>query len=125
MGIKYLTRLLKENAPSSIMHEQLYHLSGKIVAIDTSLFMYQYLNKALLVKNLLESVEKFYVLRKMLVLILILEIKAKNFQKNLNHIFGLLVKIMLVLKIFSPSKEAQMLTEQLLLNTVFRIVNYV
>ena len=43
MGIKYLTRLLKENAPSSIMHEQLYHLSGKIVAIDTSLFMYQYL----------------------------------------------------------------------------------
>ena len=43
MGIKYLTRLLKENAPSSITHEQLYHLSGKMVAIDTSLFMYQYL----------------------------------------------------------------------------------
>ena len=41
MGIKYLTRLLKDNAPSSIRHEQLYQLSGKIVAIDTSLFMYQ------------------------------------------------------------------------------------
>ena len=41
MGIKYLTRLLKEHAPTSITHEQLYKLSGKIVAVDTSLFIYQ------------------------------------------------------------------------------------
>ena len=29
MGIKYLTRLLKEHSPDSIKHEQLHKLSGK------------------------------------------------------------------------------------------------
>lgn len=41
MGIKYLTRLLKEHSPDSIKHEQLHKLSGKRVAIDTSLLIYQ------------------------------------------------------------------------------------
>ena len=41
MGIKYLTRLIRDNSPESITHIQLHKLSGKRVGIDASLFIYQ------------------------------------------------------------------------------------
>lgn len=43
MGIKSLTKLIKENAKDSIETKKLYQLSGKKVAIDISIFIYQYL----------------------------------------------------------------------------------
>lgn len=41
MGIKQLTKLIKDKSPESIQTEQLHNLSGKRVAIDASLIMYQ------------------------------------------------------------------------------------
>ena len=41
MGIKSLTKLLKINSPDSIETSQFYKLSGKRVAIDASLYIYQ------------------------------------------------------------------------------------
>ena len=41
MGIKSLTKLIKTNSPDSIETSQLYKLSGKRVAIDASLYIYQ------------------------------------------------------------------------------------
>lgn len=43
MGIKSLTKTIKTNSPSSIKHENLYKLSGKKVAVDASLIIYQQL----------------------------------------------------------------------------------
>lgn len=44
MGIKSLTKLIRQNANAeSIQTEKLYKLSGKKVAIDTSILIYQYL----------------------------------------------------------------------------------
>ena len=34
MGIKSLTNTIKKEAPNSIIHENLYKLSGKKVAVD-------------------------------------------------------------------------------------------
>lgn len=41
MGIKSLTHLVKKHAPESITHKNLSDLSGKKVAIDTSLLLYK------------------------------------------------------------------------------------
>ena len=41
MGIKSLTNTIKKEAPESIIHENLYKLSGKKVAVDASLIIYQ------------------------------------------------------------------------------------
>lgn len=41
MGIKSLTKLIKIHSPDSIKHIELKELSGKTVAIDISLFIYQ------------------------------------------------------------------------------------
>ena len=41
MGIKSLTKLIKSHSPDSIETSQLYKLSGKKVAIDASLVIYQ------------------------------------------------------------------------------------
>ena len=41
MGIKQLTKLIKDKSPDSIQTEQYHNLSGKRVAIDASLIMYQ------------------------------------------------------------------------------------
>ena len=43
MGIKNLTQTIKKNSPGSITHENLYKLSGKKVAVDASLILYQQL----------------------------------------------------------------------------------
>lgn len=43
MGIKGLTKIINKESPDAINTEQLYKLSGKKVAIDTSLFLYKYL----------------------------------------------------------------------------------
>lgn len=41
MGIKYLTQLLKDKAPSSIQTTNICEFSGKRLAIDTSIFLYR------------------------------------------------------------------------------------
>tara|TARA_B100001094_G_C18143663_1_gene779385 strand:+ start:116 stop:1114 length:999 start_codon:yes stop_codon:yes gene_type:complete len=43
MGIKSLTNTIKKYSPDSIQHENLYKLSGKRVAVDASLIIYQQL----------------------------------------------------------------------------------
>lgn len=43
MGIKSLTKLIRQNTENSIETKKLYQLSGKKVAIDTSILIYQYL----------------------------------------------------------------------------------
>ena len=43
MGIKSLTKTIKTSSPQSITHENLYKLSGKKVAVDASLIIYQQL----------------------------------------------------------------------------------
>jgi len=43
MGIKSLTQTIKKNAPDAITHENLHKLSGKRVAVDASLIIYQQL----------------------------------------------------------------------------------
>ena len=51
MGIKSLTQTIKKEAPDSITHDNLYKLSGKKVAIDASLIIYQQLLTHQLFKN--------------------------------------------------------------------------
>jgi flap endonuclease-1 len=46
MGIKNLTSFLQEHCPSGIMNINLMELSGKKVAIDTSIFLYRFKYKA-------------------------------------------------------------------------------
>ena len=41
MGIRSLTSLIKQKSPGSIQTSALYSLSGKRVAIDTSIFLYK------------------------------------------------------------------------------------
>ena len=41
MGIKSLTQIIKKNSPESITNDNLYKLSGKKVAVDASLVIYQ------------------------------------------------------------------------------------
>ena len=41
MGIKSLTKLIKTNSPDSIETSQYHKLSGKRIAIDASLYIYQ------------------------------------------------------------------------------------
>ena len=43
MGIKSLTQTIKKYAPNAINHDNLYKLSGKKVAVDASLIIYQQL----------------------------------------------------------------------------------
>ena len=43
MGIKSLTQTIKKFSPDSITNENLYKLSGKKVAVDASLIIYQQL----------------------------------------------------------------------------------
>jgi flap endonuclease-1 len=51
MGIKSLTQSIKKCAPHSIVHDNLYKLSGKRVAVDASLIIYQQLLRHQLLKN--------------------------------------------------------------------------
>ena len=44
MGIRSLTSLIKQKSPNSIQTTALYSLSGKKVAIDTSIFLYKSLS---------------------------------------------------------------------------------
>ena len=43
MGIRSLTQTIKKYSPDSIVHENLYKLTGKRVAVDASLIIYQQL----------------------------------------------------------------------------------
>ena len=51
MGIKSLTQIIKREAPESIKHDNLYKLSGKRVAVDASLIIYQQLLRHQLLRN--------------------------------------------------------------------------
>ena len=70
MGIKSLTQTVKKYAPNSIENENLYKLSGKKVAVDASLIIYQ---------QLLSNSQKFY---------------HNKEGKITNHITGLFYKIL-------------------------------
>ena len=70
MGIKSLTQTVKKSAPDSILNENLYKLSGKKVAVDASLIIYQ---------QLLSNNKKFF---------------YNSEGKITNHITGLFYKIM-------------------------------
>ena len=70
MGIKSLTQTVKKFSPASITHENLYKLSGKKVAVDASLIIYQ---------QLLSSPKSFFYNKQ---------------GKITNHITGLFYKIM-------------------------------
>jgi len=70
MGIKSLTQTVKKYSPEAIEHDNLYKLSGKKVAVDASLIIYQ---------QLLNNQKAFF----------------KNKEgKITNHITGLFYKIM-------------------------------
>jgi flap endonuclease-1 len=51
MGIKSLTQIIKKECPNGIKHENLYNISGKRVAVDASLMIYQQLLSHHLQKN--------------------------------------------------------------------------
>ena len=51
MGIKSLTQIIKRECPKGIKHESLSSLSGKKVAVDASLIIYQQLLRHQLLKN--------------------------------------------------------------------------
>jgi len=51
MGIKSLTQIIKREAQDSIIHDNLYKLSGKKVAVDASLIIYQQLLRHQLLRN--------------------------------------------------------------------------
>jgi len=70
MGIKSLTQTIKKFSPDSITNENLYKLSGKKVAVDASLIIYQ---------QLLSNQKKFFYNKE---------------GKITNHITGLFYKIM-------------------------------
>ena len=44
MGIKNINKLLKEYAPNSIKEYNISNYNGKLIAIDTSLVLYQYIS---------------------------------------------------------------------------------
>ena len=70
MGIKSLTQTVKKYAPETIKHDNLYKLSGKKVAVDASLIIYQ---------QLLNNQKAFF---------------RNKEGKITNHITGLFYKIM-------------------------------
>lgn len=43
MGINQLMKLIQEKAPKSIKHIQMDHLTGKVIALDASMAIYQFL----------------------------------------------------------------------------------
>jgi len=52
MGIRHLNRFFKENASSAIRQIKLSELSGKRIAIDTSIYMYKYASDNVLIENM-------------------------------------------------------------------------
>jgi flap endonuclease-1 len=52
MGIQFLNRFLKENAPNSIKLTSISDLSGKKIAIDISIYMYKYASENNLIENM-------------------------------------------------------------------------
>ena len=84
MGIKGLTKTIKDNSERSIEHINLYKLSGKKVAVDASLIIYQQLlntKNGVLFKN--------------------------KYGKITNHVTGLFYKIMnyISLNIWGPATD--------------------
>ena len=51
MGIKSLTQIIRKECPNGIKHENLTSISGKKVAVDASLIIYQQLLRHQLLKN--------------------------------------------------------------------------
>jgi flap endonuclease-1 len=62
MGIRYLNRFFKDEAPSSLKLVSLSELSGKKIAVDISIYMYKYASEDTLIENtyLLLSILRYY-----------------------------------------------------------------
>lgn len=62
MGIKYLNSFLKENCLESIKCVSMANLSGKKIAIDTSIYLYKYIGDDCLIENmyLMISIFRYY-----------------------------------------------------------------
>jgi len=62
MGIQYLNRILRTYAPDGIREKSLYHLKGKTIAVDTSIYLYRYQAEDALIENmyLMISLFKYY-----------------------------------------------------------------
>jgi len=43
MGIKHLTQLIQENAPSALTEHQIPNYFGRVIGIDASMALYQFL----------------------------------------------------------------------------------
>jgi len=52
MGIRYLNKFLKKNAPNSIQLCKLSELSGKKIAVDVSIYMYKFATDDALIENI-------------------------------------------------------------------------
>ena len=51
MGIRYLNRYLQSNCNEGIKQINLHELSGKKIAIDTSIYLYRYMGENALLEN--------------------------------------------------------------------------
>ena len=52
MGIKYLNRFFKDEAPEFMKKIHLKQLYGKKIAVDISIFMYKYISENNLIENI-------------------------------------------------------------------------
>jgi hypothetical protein len=59
MGIRNLNRFLRENARNSIKLMTLGELSGKTIAIDTSIYMHKYASEDCLIENIYQMIITF------------------------------------------------------------------
>jgi len=59
MGIRMLNKYLIEYSGSSMKHRTLFELKGKKIAIDVSIFLYQFKGKGALIENMKEMISQF------------------------------------------------------------------
>ncbi len=59
MGIQYLNRILRTYAADGIKEKSLYHLKGKTIAVDTSIYLYRYQAEDALIENMYLMISLF------------------------------------------------------------------
>jgi 5'-3' exonuclease len=59
MGIKHLNRFVKRECPGAINHIALHELSGKVVVVDASIYMYRFLAEQALLENMYTMISLF------------------------------------------------------------------
>ena len=77
MGIKNLNKIIEEHAPNSIHKITNHHLNNKIIAIDTNIFLYKYVTA---IRNTGD------------------DLKTSS-GKSTSHIYGIMLKIIKMLKL--------------------------